>query len=120
MTKAEAEKQRSDTINRRSDVGRKELVNRLGGSAKTEEAVELALDWLARHQASDGRWSCTDFGRFCPPGEQCTGTAIEHNSDIGVTALSLLAFSGAGIPTSANISMAKWFDAVSISFAATR
>ncbi|MBL8696669.1 MAG: terpene cyclase/mutase family protein [Planctomycetes bacterium] len=67
-----------------------------GSTAKTESAVEAGLRWLARHQDEDGSWSPENFQKACFSG----GTACEHKGypehQVGVTALSLLAFLGAG------------------------
>jgi hypothetical protein len=67
---------------RRVGGGRKLMVKRGGGSAQTEDAVNKALEWLARHQEADGHWNTAKF--------QCKGT------DTGPTGLALLAFLGAG------------------------
>jgi hypothetical protein len=52
---------------------------------KTEEAIEKGLEFLAKHQRVDGSWKLEDFGQR---------TVIR--SDTAATALSLLAFQGAG------------------------
>ena len=52
---------------------------------KTEEAIERGLEFLAKHQRADGSWKLEDFGQR---------TVIR--SDTAATALSLLAFQGAG------------------------
>ncbi len=68
-----------------------------GGSQETEQAVQSALAWLARHQSSDGLWKAARHGAGTSG-----GTAGQHRpevgarSDHGVTALALLAFLGAG------------------------
>ncbi len=68
------------------------IVERMGGSKETEEAVARALKWLARHQSSDGRWDADGFDDGC---DECDGeTDIE--ADHALTALSLLSFLGAG------------------------
>jgi Ca-activated chloride channel family protein len=59
--------------------GRENLVARGGGSRATEVAVIAALKWLATNQKADGSWQAGD-----------------HDYDVGVTSLSLLAFLGAG------------------------
>lgn len=68
------------------------IVERFGGSKKTENAVAAALLWLARHQSRDGRWSGADFDESCG---QCGGET-EVEADHALTGLSLLAFMGAG------------------------
>ena len=68
-----------------------------GGSQQTEQAVQAALDWLARTQSSDGRWNAARHGA----GRGRAGSG-QHQADVGgrsdhgVTALALLAFLGAG------------------------
>ena len=73
---------------------RERIATRRGGSAESERAVELGLEFLARHQSSDGRWSLHAFGA----GRGYRGD-IGHGimeSDTAGTGLSLLAFLGAG------------------------
>ncbi len=63
-----------------------------GGAPRN--AVLAALQWLARHQNSDGSWSADRFSDRCSA-TKCAGAGEpEHN--IGVSALALLAFLGAG------------------------
>ena len=68
-----------------------------GGSAQTEQAVQAALDWLARTQSSDGCWNAARHGA----GQGAAGSGqhrpeVGGRSDHGVTGLALLAFLGAG------------------------
>jgi hypothetical protein len=68
-----------------------------GGSEQTEQAVQAALDWLARTQSSDGRWNAARHGA----GQASAGSGqhrpeVGGRSDHGVTGLALLAFLGAG------------------------
>ena len=63
-----------------------------GGDARTENAVELALIWLARHQDKDGRWSCTRFHKHCKGG-RCTGAGqYTVPVDPALTGLAMLCF----------------------------
>jgi len=55
---------------------------RAGGSARSHSAVEMALRWLARNQAPDGRWDAEKHGG--------------RNADPAVTGLATLTFLGAG------------------------
>ncbi|MBN2492528.1 MAG: terpene cyclase/mutase family protein [Planctomycetes bacterium] len=72
-----------------------EGLRRRYGGVGTGEAVELGLDWLARHQTQDeGFWDCDGFGNRCE-GEACDGMGYPLY-DPGVTGLALLAFLGAG------------------------
>ncbi|MGH7163453.1 MAG: hypothetical protein ACREID_08205, partial [Planctomycetota bacterium] len=68
-----------------------------GGSALTENAVDLGLKWLADHQDVDesGMWDCDDFAKHDPPDDKCDG-AGKALHDPGVSGLALLAFLGAG------------------------
>ena len=95
----------------RLDPNRTALAQRAGASAASEQAVERALDWLARHQdAADGRWDggtakyrdgtvAADDDSFtihCPAGEICFGECYYAEADTALTGLSLLAYLGAG------------------------
>lgn len=68
------------------------LVERSGGSRETEEAVERALAWLARHQSADGRWDANGFDDGC---DACGGET-DIAADVALTGLSTLCFLGAG------------------------
>lgn len=68
-----------------------------GATPESEDAVALALAWLAKQQEPDGRW---DASRQLAGREQ---SVAGHNrggagadADTGITALALLAFLGAG------------------------
>ena len=67
------------------------------GGAPHQKTIADALDWLARHQHPAGYWSCEGFQDECAAGGStpCTGRGSVHH-DVGVTALALLAFLGAG------------------------
>ena len=71
---------------------------RVGGTGRqthaTENAVLAALKWLARHQNPDGSWGAEGFTTRCS-GVRCSGPG-ERDFDTGETALSILAFLGAG------------------------
>jgi hypothetical protein len=69
--------------------GRANLVARGGGSAATEEAVELGLSWLARHQRREGSWEAVTSCGHCPD-EHFPGPTV------GTTALAAIAFMTAG------------------------
>ena len=71
------------------------LLKRGGGGRDTEDAVEAALLWLARHQGPDGNWSADAFARQCTGGP-CGGIGMT-SYDTGLTSLAVLAFLGAGI-----------------------
>jgi hypothetical protein len=94
----------------RLDTDRSALAQRSGASTASEQAVERALDWLARHQDPDGRWDGgtaryedgtavqgdDDFTVHCPPGQTCFGECAYSEADTALTALSLLTYLGAG------------------------
>jgi len=61
-----------------------------GSAPATEAAIELGLEFLARHQRADGSWSLGGFDNGHP---QKQG---QFNSDMAATGLALLAFQGAG------------------------
>ncbi len=72
----------------RSPDRRMNIVEDLGGGEQTEQAVQLALQWLAKHQSADGRWDGDGFDEECG---KCGGqTSVEV--DIALTGLSLLCF----------------------------
>ncbi len=77
----------------RSGELKAKLVRSQGGTLESECAVELGLDWLARHQKPDGSWSLdiTDecSGHGCP----ARPAAV---SDTAATGLALLPMLGAG------------------------
>jgi hypothetical protein len=64
----------------------------VGSAAKTEDAIEAGLEFLARRQSVDGRWSLHEYpGR--PRNEAASARAI--HSDTAATGLALLSFLGA-------------------------
>jgi hypothetical protein len=81
----------------RTGAGRAAAAAAHGGSEQSEQAVQAALDWLARAQSSDGRWNAARHGA----GQGAAGSGqhrpeVGGRSDHGVTGLALLAFLGAG------------------------
>jgi hypothetical protein len=65
---------------------------KLGGTERSESAVESALRWLAAHQREDGSW------RFDHTTNQCQGKCTEKGfaaTATGATGLALLPFLGA-------------------------
>ncbi len=63
-------------------------------NSASQKAVDLGLQWLKKHQAEDGSWGAATFNELCEQ-NRCDGVG-HFTQDIGVTALSLLAFLGAG------------------------
>ena len=94
----------------RLDANRSAQAQRSGASAASEQAVESALDWLARHQDADGRWDGgtaryedgtavqgdDDFTVHCPAGQTCFGECSYWEADTALTGLALLTYLGAG------------------------
>ncbi|MBI3866413.1 MAG: terpene cyclase/mutase family protein [Planctomycetia bacterium] len=70
----------------RGDSMRAKLVKKAGGTKETERAVQMGLDWLARHQKSDGSWTF-QHGPDDPGMLECP---------TGATGLALMCFLGAG------------------------
>ena len=62
---------------------RARVLERLGGTQESEEAVSRALDWFSRHQEQDGRWSIHKHGG-------------QKNHDIASTSFALLCYFGWG------------------------
>lgn len=77
---------------------RKEIALQNGGTEASEQAVEMALAWLAAHQEAEGYWDADKHGGGLrevrridankPPGGRET--------DTGLTGLAILSFLGAG------------------------
>jgi len=94
----------------RLDPNRSVHARRAGATAESEEAVQRALVWLARHQDTDGRWDAAtarssdgsvpkgedSHTAHCPPGDICAGECYYWEADTATTGLALLAFLGAG------------------------
>lgn len=77
---------------RRPEV-RIKVIEDMGGTPETEQAVKDALAWLAAHQSDDGRWDIDGFDEQCG---KCGGAGKIGNQDVAATALAALAFLGAG------------------------
>jgi hypothetical protein len=69
----------------RSGKAKGKAIKRGGGDAKTEQAVDAALKWLAEHQESDGSW---DHLKHEGHGKE--------EEKVAMTAAALLPFLGAG------------------------
>lgn len=72
----------------RDAAGRQQMLQKYGGSAGSENAVSLALQWLARRQRADGSWDFVDVGPCTSPGRIM--------NPIGGTAYALMPFLAAG------------------------
>lgn len=76
-----------------SGATRQRLVERDGGSPRSEAAVARGLAWLARHQAGNGSWGLNSF----PVAGGCNcGHHARISNDTAATALALLPFLAAG------------------------
>ena len=85
----------SDETGSRSDGNRQQLLRKYGGSAASEEAVALALKWIADHQLPDGGWNLDHrIGPGNHRGSPNPGSLIESRN--AATALALLPFLGNG------------------------
>ncbi|MBC7833796.1 MAG: PD40 domain-containing protein [Phycisphaerales bacterium] len=82
-----------ESFEQRAPEVRDELLEKMGGSPETERAVSLALEWFARHQELDGRWTGRHFDDRC--GGHCAGEA-EFDADAAMTGMVLLCYLGAG------------------------
>ena len=100
------------TYRLRTLTQRRLAAQKFGGTDASERAVEASLVWLSRHQHRDGYWDSDGFAILCPGGQKCQdpgGRGLHGDpkrpeadrraglhADAGITALSLLAFLGAG------------------------
>lgn len=75
-------------IDNRSAEGRQKMLEKFGGSAASESAVQRGLEWLASIQHPDGWWDFPNVGDAPNPGKM--------NNPIGGTAYALLPFLAAG------------------------
>ncbi len=69
------------------------LAARMGGTRESEEAVELGLKWIIKHQRKDGSW------RFFHDDGRCNGQCLhqgEQEAATAATGLALMALMGAG------------------------
>ena len=67
-----------------------------GGTEAGEAAVERGVEFLARHQFPDGRWSLDHLAPGTTGDSDGFGLAENMNGDTAATGLALLAFLGAG------------------------
>ncbi len=79
----------------RSETGRMARAVENGATEASEAAVAKGLEWLARHQTSDGSWSF-DHGRISGCNGKCKNPGALYEAKIGATALALLPFLGTG------------------------
>ncbi len=79
----------------RGSGSRKAMLASGGGTKQSELAVLAALNWLARHQLSDGSWSLSGYKSRCKDAT-CSGPGKAGDRSAAATALALLPFLGAG------------------------
>ena len=77
----------------RGSGSRKAMLASGGGTKQSERAVAGALNWLARHQLSDGSWSLSGYRSRCKD-HTCTGPGKTGDRPAAATALALLPFLG--------------------------
>ena len=79
-----------------------EALDRPDRGGRAQDAVDRALAWLAAHQSADGSWSADRFGEWCD-GKRTDGASTDGagsaDEKVGVSALALVAFEGAGWTT---------------------
>jgi len=93
LTKIASAASISQTLDGRSADRKAMLLSRYGGSQGSEDAIALALHWLADHQADDGGWSFA-HDRVC--NGQCSHAGGFVAARNGATGIALLPFLGAG------------------------
>ena len=84
----------ANEVQSRSSESKERLLKEYGGSAASEEAVALALEWIVKHQLPDGGWS---FDHTIGPGDRSSpnpGTFAQARA--GATAMALLPLLGSG------------------------
>lgn len=86
------------TYRLRSLANRKANAEKYGGTDASEKAVEAALKWLAENQHDDGHWDASAHGSGQVDVDEngVKRRFAGRHADTGLTALSLLAFLGAG------------------------
>jgi len=78
----------------RGGATKQAMLRERGGTAGSENAVKLALEWIAKHQLEDGSWN---FNHKSGPGERRSPNPGQATPAIyGATAIALLPFLGAG------------------------
>jgi hypothetical protein len=83
----------STSLTSRSTAAKSEMLERFGGTAASEKAVALALQWLSEHQADDGGWN---FAHSAICKNRCDDSGDLFVARNGATAMALLPFLGAG------------------------
>ena len=73
----------------RSTTGKRTAIQKYGGSAESERAVNIGLQWLKKTQQKDGSWHFGKVGDGADPGGY-------RRTEVGSTSMALLCFLGAG------------------------
>jgi len=81
---------------RSSAQARRSLVRKGGGNDASENAVKLAMDWIAKHQLKNGSWSFDHRVGPNPIARSSPHPGEFRNSPRAATAMALLVFLGAG------------------------
>jgi len=84
-----------EAFQQREPERRSEASRQYGATEGSERAVEMGLDFLARHQFPDGHWSLDQFPRADQP-EYAEAAPGQMHADTAATGLALLTFLGAG------------------------
>ncbi len=81
----------------RTGGGRRRATLRGGGSRRSENAVDRALEWLRRHQEEDGRWSAALVSAaWAEPDVAAAKSGGVEGMDVAATGLATLTFLSAG------------------------
>lgn len=75
-------------VDNRSQAGKKKMLEKFGGSAASESAVQRGLEWIVSVQHPRGWWDFTQVGEAGNPGKT--------NNPIGATAYALMPFLASG------------------------
>jgi len=84
----------ANEIGGRTGMGKERALRKNGGNQESEEAVELALQWIADHQREDGGWDLNHTVGPMVNGRPRTSPHPGEREDarLGATALALLPF----------------------------
>jgi hypothetical protein len=85
----------TEAFQQRDPERRSEIAKQYGATEGSERAVEMGLDFLARHQFADGHWSLHVLPGADGPG-YADAALGQMQADTAATGLALLAFLGAG------------------------
>jgi hypothetical protein len=86
-----------ESLGGRGQGSRQAMLSSGGGTQDSERAVAGAINWLARHQNTDGSWSCKNYTKQCTDtGHTCTGHEVAGDYPMAATAFGLLPFFAAG------------------------